>query len=1385
MAAFKNTLRIIVVLAFAHILPAQAEIDSHYVDEQLIAAGKSVNEGHVKAGYDRLAALLRQTDPTKDKDTYWRISATLVEFLSQIEDHPQAGQLLNAIISTKISETQPAYRQWMQYYIGRNLSYSGSRDEGEKFLRALTAGDARLVHIPAQRAAAIMLSKIEFDRGNVAQSAIWMRRAVIGTLVDTGAASEEILDVLTEYAYFLTQTRQLSEGYNLFVKLAPLYEGQYSHHHPKYLHFQSIFLGLLSDFGNFPAVDAVYKHLNDAVAAVDIVAPSIRSQLWFQSLYQIARNPSAEARASTSERLKQITATDPNFLKQPRNRAIFSYFALLMGDVDLADQFNSEPQVGEPVDLQFGSYEIILKSLIAARRNKFDDSITLSQYALDKSRLFHQRFENESSNRLPAITAPERLILSVILGLNSPHVTNSDQANALFKLEQFLNGDKAKLGLNERVARQELKSDLQREDIRTRDRLKDLRDRIMNEAANSLFVRVLPIRGYKPVKNQDFGYLIRLEDIEDKITSADDQLKQSVPEVSEQSGDSPIDLSTIQRVIRPNEALVLHVVVSGVGLVTSCVDANNTTVNFTTFDPSELQQLINDEKLVSAAVHGIHEPSAILDASFPAESAHRLYKLFFGGIGVCLRGKTHILLATDADFFALPWNALITEAPPKDREVHLRDAPWLPKSYALSLLPSVRSIYQLRANLPASRAREKFLGIGDPDLQGKERITELTLAPLFLSRGVPNRAAIADLPRLPESADELRMVAHALGASSSDLLLGSGATERALRQHPLNDYRVISFATHAVVAGEIVGVTEPALVLTPGQEDSNSQNDGLLTSSEIANLTLDANLVILSACNTAASDGHASGRGLSGLADAFFFAGARAVAVTQWTVFSDVAEKLGTGLVSRSVKSSAIGVSEGLRQEMVDYILGANEDYLANPRFWGAFIIAGDGAVRPLDQAPANNTGTDAISLEWEHVTHEPADSEIYSVTKRPNGSFYGAGMEKPPLNLKRASSYFAQIYSNGTVKVIDRDNDLAGPNVVSIGDEIGILGFMPADIKSSAIFRLLDRDGQRRWQHIEYGSLWNFPVNMFKISKGYVLVSIENDYSASPAASTLIFTIVSDQGNTLMQHRVSLAISAMFFSPKHVVLDTNDNLVVAIGGKPLQASSTGSPTIWTNPVTGTKRICTSAREATEILEIDTQSLQVRAQKVLPDVAVASMKLSDGHLFAAGSFSVDCRLEKRARFAELTPGLDLKTIFESNNVNSLDINDFEITSDGIVLLAGRTHTFLPTALTVAIMSLEQLKNYKGGDPWDESFWEKTERHAIAFVLALSKDGVVLGDRVFPDLRSRSISALALENSDRFIAVGSAFGDRGWIVGLRLGDGLKKALPIPMNSSQQP
>ena len=89
--------------------------------------------------------------------------------------------------------------------------------------------------------------------------------------------------------------------------------------------------------------------------------------------------------------LKQTILTYPDFVKTPRNRIILTYFALLADDLALAEQLNSTHQADESTDAQFASYDVVLRSFIAARQNKFDESIALSQDAVDKIHLFHQR----------------------------------------------------------------------------------------------------------------------------------------------------------------------------------------------------------------------------------------------------------------------------------------------------------------------------------------------------------------------------------------------------------------------------------------------------------------------------------------------------------------------------------------------------------------------------------------------------------------------------------------------------------------------------------------------------------------------------------------------------------------------------------------------------------------------------------------------------------------------------------------------------------------------------------------------------------------------------------------------------------------------------------
>jgi hypothetical protein len=428
---------LVAVLLLAQSVPARAQSDLVSVDDRLTAASRLIIDGHVKDGFAGLELLLGQLDPVWDKDTYWRTAANLIEFLSEAENHAEATRILNILASTKTWESQPAYRQWMQFYIGRNLAYTGHAQDGEKFLRALTGGDARLVLSPAQRAAAVILSKIELDRGNISQAGIWIRRAVIGALVDKGAASEEIVDVLTEYANFLTRTRRLPEAYNLFAHLGDIYEANFGHHSPKYLHFLSLFVATVATIGSMPRADAILKRLSEGVKSVDVVAESVRGELLFQELYQLARNPATNGRSPVTERLQQLVSNDPDLLKQPHKRILASYLAVLGGNFQLAERYFLSDTTSAQ-DAQFRAYDIILKSFFSAtRHNNFGESIALADEALSSIRQYHEPFENESSSRLPALTIEERLILSIILGIDASHNTSTfDQANILFKLGQ-------------------------------------------------------------------------------------------------------------------------------------------------------------------------------------------------------------------------------------------------------------------------------------------------------------------------------------------------------------------------------------------------------------------------------------------------------------------------------------------------------------------------------------------------------------------------------------------------------------------------------------------------------------------------------------------------------------------------------------------------------------------------------------------------------------------------------------------------------------------------------------------------------------------------------------------------------------------------------------
>lgn len=347
--------------------------------------------------------------------------------------------------------------------------------------------------------------------------------------------------------------------------------------------------------------------------------------------------------------------------------------------------------------------------------------------------------------------------------------------------------------------------------------------------------------------------------------------------------------------------------------------------------------------------------------------AHELYRTLFGPIEAQVKDKRSLLVVPSGALTALPFHLLVTEEPAKaipDKFEGYRDAAWLLKRQAVSVLPSAASLKTLRVIARKDPTTKPMTGFGDPlfnPLQGGAGDRRAAAKPGAIksaARGVTNaaytdfwqgagvdRARLSQvLAQLPDTADELNAVARDLGVSESDIHLGEDASETTVKRAPLADYSIVYFATHGLVAGDVKGVAEPSLVLSIPKQPSEL-DDGLLTSSEVAQLKLNADWVVLSACNTIAGD-RPGAEALSGLARSFFYAGARALLVSHWAVDSAAATRLTTSTFERLKADPKLGRAEALRQSMLAYLNDASSPRNAYPAFWAPFALIGEGARR-------------------------------------------------------------------------------------------------------------------------------------------------------------------------------------------------------------------------------------------------------------------------------------------------------------------------------------------------------------------------------------------------------------------------------------------------------
>jgi CHAT domain-containing protein len=376
------------------------------------------------------------------------------------------------------------------------------------------------------------------------------------------------------------------------------------------------------------------------------------------------------------------------------------------------------------------------------------------------------------------------------------------------------------------------------------------------------------------------------------------------------------------------------------------------------------------------------EPQATTVSEIPEFNvalAYQLYAALLKPVEAGWQSAKSLIVVTNGALGELPLGLLPTapsqvDPEPKSLFAGYRNVPWLARTHAVTVVPSVSALVTLR-HLPLGLSnRDKLIGFGDPyfnardaaEAENESKAVEVAAAETAggaaVTRGVPlklraaphtedvDTAELAMLPRLPDTRSELISVAKALDADPQKALyLGKDANEQNVETMDLSHYRIVAFATHGLVPGDVDGLTQPALALT-APDVAGVKGNGLLTLEKILALKLDADWVVLSACNTAAGAG-AGAEAASGLGSAFFYAGTRALLVTNWSVHSASARELISDLFRRQAADPALSRAEALRQAMTALLDGAGyaDDKgnllfsYAHPLFWAPYTIIGDG----------------------------------------------------------------------------------------------------------------------------------------------------------------------------------------------------------------------------------------------------------------------------------------------------------------------------------------------------------------------------------------------------------------------------------------------------------
>jgi CHAT domain-containing protein len=374
--------------------------------------------------------------------------------------------------------------------------------------------------------------------------------------------------------------------------------------------------------------------------------------------------------------------------------------------------------------------------------------------------------------------------------------------------------------------------------------------------------------------------------------------------------------------LRPGEAFVDIVLATGGGWVFALRDGE---VN--------AASLGANAATVAALVKRLRASVETVDGSPPAfdvAPAQALYEAVLSPVAPRLAGASALVVTPSGPLLSVPFGVLLSGAASTGDLAH---APWLIHKFTIAHVPAPANFVALRGIAGGAHGAQPWFGFGAP-----------RPIPLAMARRSPAgscASGLAGLPNLPYAPQELDLAREAMNATPQDTRVGAQFTAFAVQSQQLKNYRILHFATHAVLPSDVGCETEPAIVtsLPPGAADAG---EALLTANKVAGMDLDANGVILSACNT----GSTAGESLSALARTFFYAGARALLVTHWYLNDQSSKFLVVSTLRRFAEDPGLGLAASLataQRNMLDEAGNGLPAEVAHPYYWAPFALIGEG----------------------------------------------------------------------------------------------------------------------------------------------------------------------------------------------------------------------------------------------------------------------------------------------------------------------------------------------------------------------------------------------------------------------------------------------------------